>query len=240
MAELPGVHPTAVVADDVELADDVRIGPYAVIHDGVRLAPGVRIDAHAVIGGEPQDLSFAGGRTCLEIGRGTAVREGAVIHRSTTPDRPTRIGASCLIMGQSHIGHDCWVGDGVVVCQQSALAGHVTVGDHAVIGGMTGVHQHVRVGSRAMVAAMAKVNRDVLPFSAVDGNPATHRALNAVGLRRAGIRGDEYAALRAAFHRLREGQDPGDSTELVGVLKDFLAARSTRGISPFHRGRCAS
>ncbi|WP_202818999.1 hypothetical protein [Actinosynnema sp. ALI-1.44] len=223
------------MSDEADVADDVQVGPYAVIHAGVRLASGVRVDAHAVIGGDPQVLSFSLGGTCLEIGRNTAVREGAIIHRSTTPARPTRIGADCLIMGQTHISHDCWVGDSVVVCQQSALAGHVTVADHAVIGGMTGVHQHVRIGSRAMVGAMAKVTRDVLPFCAVDGNPATHRALNVIGLRRAGIRGDEYAALRAAFHRLRAGEEPDDSTELVGTLKKFVAERSLRGISSFYR-----
>nr|WP_042183526.1 DapH/DapD/GlmU-related protein [Kibdelosporangium sp. MJ126-NF4]CEL15591.1 Acyl-[acyl-carrier-protein]--UDP-N-acetylglucosamine O-acyltransferase [Kibdelosporangium sp. MJ126-NF4]CTQ98255.1 Acyl-[acyl-carrier-protein]--UDP-N-acetylglucosamine O-acyltransferase (EC 2.3.1.129) [Kibdelosporangium sp. MJ126-NF4] len=235
MADLVGVHPTAVVSSAADVADDVRIGPYAVIHAGVRLAHGVRIDSHAVIGGEPQDSSFTGGPTWVEIGRNTAVREAAVIHRATTPLRPTRIGADCLIMGQTHIGHDCWIGDGVVVSQLAAIAGHVTVGDDVVIGGMSGVHQHVRIGRRAMVGAMAKVNRDVLPFSAVDGNPATHRALNAIGLRRAGIVGDDYAALRAAFRRLRAGEELGNSTALVACLAEFLAARSLRGISPFYR-----
>lgn len=236
MAVLPDVHPTAVVSCAAEVADDVRIGPYAVIHAGVRLATGVTIDAHAVIGGEPQDLSFAGGPTCLEIGANTAVREGAVIHRATSAARPTRIGADCLIMGQTHIGHDCWLGDGVVVCQQAALSGHVTVDSDAVLGGKCGVHQHVRIGSRAMVGAMAKVTRDVLPFCAVDGFPATHRSLNVIGLRRAGIVGDDYRALRAAFHRLRAGEELADDcTALVAELSKFLAARSLRGIAPFYR-----
>jgi UDP-N-acetylglucosamine acyltransferase len=189
-----------------------------------------------VLGGDPQDLSFTGGPTCLEIGANTAVREGAIIHRATTAARPTRIGADCLIMGQTHIGHDCWIGDGVVVAQQSALAGHVTVGDGVVVGGKCGVHQHVRIGSRAMIGAMAKVTRDVLPFCAVDGIPATHRALNVIGLRRAGIVGDDYRALRAAFHLLRAGEEiPDGCTALVATLAEFLAGRSLRGISPFHR-----
>lgn len=229
------VHSTAVVSSAAEVADDVEIGPYAVVHAGVRLAPGVRIDAHAVIGGEPQDLSFTGGVTYLEVGRDTAIREGAVIHRATTSARPTRIGAKCLIMGQTHIGHDCWIGDGVVVSQQAGIAGHVTIGDGAVIGGMCGVHQHVRIGTQAMVAAMAKVNRDVLPFCAVDGNPATHRALNVVGLRRAGVANADYRALRSAFQRLRAGQELDDVGGLVDQLAQFLAEKSLRGIASFQR-----
>jgi UDP-N-acetylglucosamine acyltransferase len=229
------IHPTAVVSGDAVVADDVIIGPYAVVHPYVRLASGVRVDAHAVLGGDPQDLSFSGGVTWLEIGPGTVLREGAIVHRSTSPDVPTRIGASCLVMGQVHISHDAQVGDRVVVAQQTALAGHVTVGSDAVIGGMTAVHQHVRIGRRAMVGALAKVTRDVLPFCAVDGNPATHRALNVVGLRRAGFSVRDCRALRAAYNRLRSGLSLDDRAGLVGQLAEFLEVPSRRGISAFSR-----
>lgn len=229
------IHPTALVSDEAMLADNVEVGPYAIVHAGVRLARGVRIDAYAVIGGDPQDLAFEGGATGLEIGPDTVVREGAILHRATTADSPTRIGARCLIMGQTHIGHDCQVGDHVTIAQQAGLAGHVVVEEHAVIGGMAGVHQHVRIGRHAMVGGMAKVTRDVLPFFAVDGHPATHRSLNAVGLRRAGIPPAEYRALREAFQQLRNGGEPNEETGMVGHLVKFLGAHSKRGITPFRR-----
>jgi UDP-N-acetylglucosamine acyltransferase len=231
------VHPTAVVSQAAEIADDVVIGPYAVVHAYVRLAGGVRVDAHAVIGGDPQDLSFSGGVTWLEVGAGTVVREAAIVHRATTPDVPTRIGARCLIMGQVHISHDSQIGDDVVVSQRATLAGHVAVGSGAVIGGMAGVHQHVRIGRRAMVGAMAKVTRDVLPFCAVDGNPATHRALNIVGLRRAGFSVEECRVLRQVFNRLRSGQPLDDRAGLPGAVAEFLDLPSRRGISAFNRVR---
>lgn len=100
---------------------------------------------------------------------------------------------------------------------------------------LCGVHQHVRIGQRAMVAAMAKVSRDVLPFCAVDGNPATHRALNIVGLRRAGIPATEYRALRQALNRLRSGERLERADGIVGELSSFAAVRSRRGISAFAR-----
>jgi UDP-N-acetylglucosamine acyltransferase len=231
------IHPTAVVSDGAVIAEDVEIGPYAVIRPFVRLAQGVRVDAHAVLGGEPQDLSFAGGVTWLEVGRGTVIREAAIVHRATSPGVPTRIGASCLIMGQVHISHDAQIGDRVVVAQQSALAGHVSVEPDAVIGGMTAVHQHVRIGRRAMVGAYAKVTHDVLPFFAVDGNPATHRALNVVGLRRAGVSVEECRVLRRAYNRLRSGLTLEDRTGLAGAIGEFLDVSSRRGISAFHRAR---
>lgn len=229
------IHPTSVVSGDAELAAGVQIGPYAVVHAGVRLGAGVRIDAHAVIGGDPQDLSFRGGPTGLEVGRGTVIREAAIVHRATTAARPTYIGADCLIMGQTHVGHDCHIDDGAVISQGTVLGGHVSVGAGAVIGGLCGIHQHVRIGQRAMVGAHAKVSRDVLPFCAVDGNPATHRALNVVGLRRAGIPPAEYRALREALNRLRTGSGLDAADGIVGQLSSFAAAQSRRGISAFAR-----
>lgn len=231
------IHPTAVVSGDAVIADDVVIGPYAVVHPYVRLAAGVRVDAHAVLGGDPQDLSFPGGVTWLEVGQGTVVREAAIVHRATTPDVPTRIGASCLIMGQVHISHDAQVGDRVVVVQRTAIGGHVTVGSDVMIGGMVAVHQHVRIGRMAMVGATAKVTRDVLPFCAVDGNPATHRALNAVGLRRAGFSAEDRRVLRQAYNRLRSGLSLTEGVGLVGQLAEFVDTPSRRGLSPFNRVR---
>jgi UDP-N-acetylglucosamine acyltransferase len=231
------LHPTAVVSSDAVIADDVVIGPYAVVHAHVRLARGVRVDAHAVLGGDPQDLSFAGGVTWLEVGPDTVIREAVIVHRATAPDTPTRIGAACLIMGQVHVGHDAQVGDRVVVAQHTVLAGHVSVGPDAVIGGMSAVHQHVRIGRRAMVGGFAKVTRDVLPFCAVDGNPATHRALNAVGLRRAGVSAEDRRVLRQAYNRLRDGRPVDDRAGLAGQLAEFLGMPSRRGISAFNRVR---
>jgi UDP-N-acetylglucosamine acyltransferase len=227
------VHPSAVVAPEAELADDVVIGPYAVVHGCVRLAAGVRVDAHAVLGGDPQDLAFAGGPTTLEVGPDTVIREAAIVHRSTGVT-PTRIGAGCLIMGQVHVAHDCQLGDGVVVSQAATLGGHVSVGDGAVVGGMCAVQQHVRIGRQAMVGSLSKVTRDVLPFCGVDGNPATHRALNVVGLRRSGMPPADYRALRRVFDLLRDGHELDSWPDgPVAQLVEFLAGPSRRGISPF-------
>ncbi len=247
------IHPTAVVSPKAQLASDVQIGPYAVvegpceigpgveigphavIHPFVRLGAGVRVGPHAVLGGAPQDLSYQGQETWLEVGPRTVLREGVVLHRSTREDRPTRIGSDCYLMGYVHVGHDAQVGCGVVLTQSVGVAGHVEIGDHAVVGGLAGIHQFVRIGTRAMVGGLAKVTRDVLPFSLAEGSPARHYRLNTVGLRRAGIVGERYRALERAFRALREGGDLEGlpETEEVQALKAFLAAPSKRHLSGF-------
>lgn len=249
-----GIHATAVISSTVELSADVEVGPYAVIegptvlgpgvrigphaivHGRVLLAAGVQVGAHAVLGGEPQDLSYRGAPTCLEVGRGTVIREAAILHRSTDPERPTRVGAHCVLMGQSHVAHDCQLDDQVILSHGAGLAGHVTVGVGAVIGGKAGVHQHVRIGQQSMVGGMAAVVRDVLPFCLADGVPARHRRLNTLGLERGAIDPETHRALCAAFGRLRDGQeiDDGCGGDAVLTLRVFLAESSPRGISTFH------
>jgi UDP-N-acetylglucosamine acyltransferase len=191
-----------------------------------------------VLGGLPQDLSFKGQETWLEVGENTVLREGVILHRSTKEEAPTRIGAGCYLMGHVHVGHDAQVGNGVILTQSVALAGHVEIGDYAVVGGLAGIHQFVRVGSRAMVGGLAKVTRDVLPFSLADGSPALHYRLNTVGLRRAGIHGERYRALEQAFRAVREGRplEGLPDTEEVQMLKAFLAGPSRRRLSGFVRG----
>jgi UDP-N-acetylglucosamine acyltransferase len=250
------IHPTAVVSPRAHLAPDVKVGPYAVIegpceigpgvelgahvviHPFVRLASGVKVGPHAVLGGEPQDLSFKGQETWLEVGAGTILREGVILHRSTKEERPTRIGSGCYLMGYVHVGHDAQVGNGVILTQGVAVAGHVEIGDYAVIGGLAGIHQFVRIGTRAMVGGLSKLTRDVLPFSLVEGSPALHYRLNTVGLRRAGVSAERYRVLEQAFRAVREGRplDGLPETEEVRTLKAFLAAPSRRHLSGFVRG----
>ncbi len=250
------IHPTAVVSPKAYLAPDVKVGPYAVIegpceigagveigahvviHPFVRLLAGVKVGPHAVLGGEPQDLSYKGQETWLEVGAGTVLREGVVLHRSTKEEEPTRIGSGCYLMGYVHVGHDAQVGNGVILTQSAAIAGHVQIGDYAVVGGLAGIHQFVRIGTRAMVGALSKPTRDVLPFSLAEGSPALHFRLNTVGLRRAGITGERYQVLEQAFRALRAGRPLDDlpDTEEVQVLKAFLLAPSRRNLSGFVRG----
>jgi UDP-N-acetylglucosamine acyltransferase len=256
------VHPTAVVSAEAELDDAVEVGPFAVVEAGARLGRGVVLRAHAVVhgcvtlaervtvaphavvGGAPQDLSFDPRRpSFVEVGAATVLREGVTVHRSTT-GVPTRIGAGCLLMGHVHVAHDCRIGDGVVISQGSGLAGHVTVGDRAVIGGLTGIHQHVRVGRLAMVGGLSKITRDVLPFTVVDGVPASHWQVNSLGMRRSDIPAAEQRAVRRAFLTLQGGgsvaEEEGVGSELVRDLVEFHRGPSSRGIAPFGRGLPAS
>ena len=247
------IHSTAIIADRVELGENVRVGPYAVIEDDVfigadteigphcvihpytRIGTGNRIHAHVVLGNTPQHTAFKPGTVSrLEIGNNNDIREFVSIHRALHTDTTTRIGSGCMIMASSHIGHDCIIGDQVIITTFVGVAGHVEIGEHAVIGGAVGVHQFVRIGAYAMVGAHALVRKDVMPFSLAGGLGAEHYRLNTIGLRRNGVSGERYRSLEKAYRILRNGGtlDQVD-TEETRYLKQWLEMPSKRGLSGF-------
>jgi UDP-N-acetylglucosamine acyltransferase len=227
----------AVVEAGAQLGDGVQVGPMAVICGSARLKAGVLVFPHAVIGADPQvrDLQPESGGT-TEIGPGTVLREGVTIHCGTNGGR-TVVGADCLVMANSHIAHDCRVGDNVVISHGVGLAGHVTVGDDATIGGLAGVHQWVRIGELAMLGALAKATRDILPMTLADGNPARHHRVNSVGLDRRGVGADDQNSIVRVFAELAAGREIAEQPDsAAGRIASFLRAPSRRGLAAFATG----
>lgn len=248
-----GIHPSAIVSQRVSIGERVEIGPYSIIEDQVSIGSGTTIGAHSliyshthigmdnhiaahvVLGGAPQDISFGNRPTELHIGNGNHIREYSSIHRATRIDQPTHVGDRNYIMCNSHIGHDCQIGDGVIITSFVGLGGHVIVEDHAVIGAGAGIHQFCRIGCYAMVAGFTPLRKDVLPFCMIGGQPVRHYRLNTVGLRRAGVKAERYQALEQAVRVLRRdlrAEFPTD-TEETRWLRQWIDAPSKRGIYGF-------
>jgi UDP-N-acetylglucosamine acyltransferase len=233
------VGPLAVIEEDVEIGEGTSIAAHAVIKRYTRLGARNRIHEHAVIGGAPQDVKFDPGCvSSAEIGNDNILREGVTVHRGSRPGSATRVGDGCFLMAQAHVAHDCIVGNQVVMANAATLGGEVVVQDRAFISGLVGVHQFCRVGRVAMVGGLSKVVQDVLPFCITDGNPARARGLNLVGLRRAGFKAADIAALKEAYRMLHQRVPLKEAaarmrespSEAVRELGAFIAA-SKRGFA---------
>ncbi len=228
------VHPTAVIEPGAVIGPRCRIGPYCVIGPEVVLAGDNHLHSHVVVAGitrigegthifpfasvgtAPQDLKYAGERTELIIGARNRIREYATMSPGTAGGGGvTRIGDGGLFMMHTHIGHDCQIGNGVILSNCATLAGHCVVEDQVILGGMAGVHQFVRIGRGAMIGGMSGVEKDVIPFGLVAGERAHLAGLNLVGLKRRGTD-------RAAIHGLRSAFD--QIFESGGTLRDRVAA----------------
>jgi UDP-N-acetylglucosamine acyltransferase len=248
------IHPTAYIAQNVTLGDNVTISPFAVIESNVKIGDGCQIGSHCVLkpyvklgknnslhphvvlGDLPQDTSFkAETVSWLIIGDNNVFREGFTAHRSAQENGETRIGSNCFLMNNSHVAHDCVLGDGVIFANNVAIGGFVEVGDKVFMGGNVVAHQFCRIGSYAIVQGTTGLSMDVIPFTLIGGHYAKHYKLNTVGLRRAGITGNRYAVLASAFRLLKNKQplDGLEETDELRFLKEWLAVKSKRGVHGF-------
>ena len=253
------IHSTAIVDPSAEIAETAEIGPYCIIEADVTIGAGTIVDAHVVIKGPtvigennhihsfasigdlPQDLGFdPNSRTQLIIGDRNSIREYVSIHRAIVADECiTRIGNDNMLMAHVHIGHNCILGNNIVIVNSANLAGHVEVGDWAILSGFTGFHQFCKVGAHAFVGFQSKVTQDILPFVMyAESSPKT---INAKGLQRRGFEKSEIQDIRQAFKAVyRNGlskedfvkvlEDKAKSSPSVKLMLDFIN-QSNRGIA---------
>jgi len=260
------IHPTAVVDRRAEMGEDVIVGAFSIIGPEVTLGRGVEVGHHvvlegrvvigpearighgSVLGGAPQDLKFkAETPSGVRVGAATVIREYVTIHRATRADGWTDVGARCLLMGLTHVGHDCRLGEGVVLVNYAGLSGHCELDDFVTIGGQSGLPPFTRVGTFGYLGGFSKLEADLPPYLLANGVPAVVRGINNVGLRRAGMVPAERRALKNA-HRIlyRGGLAPGPALErlrreapaspAVERLIAFAAASTRRGICAPPRG----
>jgi UDP-N-acetylglucosamine acyltransferase len=215
------IHETAIVSSGARVSNLCHIGAFCTIGDEVTLGEGVRLDSHVTVDGKtsigdgthvfpfvsiglaPQDLKYDGEPTATEIGRGNQIREFVTIHRGTAGGGGlTKIGDDNLLMAQTHIAHDCKLGNEIIMANAATLAGHVVIADRASVGAYSGVHQFCRIGLEAFVGGYSVVVKDAMPFAIIQGNHAKCYGLNRLGMKRRGYSKEAIEKLNHAFHLL--------------------------------------
>jgi UDP-N-acetylglucosamine acyltransferase len=236
------IGPYCVIGAEVELGEDCELISHVAIHGPTRIGSHNRFFPFCAVGGEPQDVTYAGEKTRLEMGDHNVVREYATINRGTVKGGGvTRVGSHTLIMAYAHIGHDSVVDNRAMLVNGATLAGHVIVEEWAVVGALCCVHQFTRIGAHAYIGGGTVVTKDVLPFAKVAA-PREVRTfgLNAVGLERRGFSKERIHAIHHAFRvllnsklnttqALEKLKAEGDQGEDVAMLIRFIE-ESERGV----------
>lgn len=256
------IDPRAVVSPSAKLGKGVRIAAYAIVGDEVELGDGCVVESHAVVkgpstfgpnnhfypfstvGGDPQDLTYTGQRVRLEAGEGNEFREFCTVHRGTIKGGGvTRVGNHSLLMAYSHVGHDCVIGDRVILTNGVQLAGHIVVEDYAGISAFCLLHQFVRIGRHSYIGAGTVITQDVPPFSLIVGE-RTNRCygINKVGLERHGFSPERIRTLEQAYrYLLRSKLNTSQAVEKMrGTLSEsedvqtlirFIESTTDRGLT---------
>jgi len=236
------IHPTAVVHPLARIGADVEIGPYCVIGadvtigDRTRIGPQVVVEGvtrigaenlivgQASIGGPPQDLSYRGEPTEVEIGDRNTIREFVTINRGTVKGGGiTRVGSDNMLMACCHVAHDCELKDRIILANGVLLAGHVLVEENANVSGGAAAHHFVTIGAYAYIGGMSRMVQDVPPFMILEGHPSRVRGVNVIGLQRGGVPESDIEALREAFKRVWRSGDPRSKT-LEGLHAEFAGS----------------
>jgi len=226
----------AIVGKKAVIAEGVEVGPFAIIEDGVELRRGVKIWPHAyicggtiideetqvhmgaVVGHLPQDLAFKNKPSYVRIGKRAIIREYATIHRGTKEGSATVIGDDCYLMAISHVGHNCEIGNSVIIANGALLAGYVMVGDSAFISGNVVIHQFCRIGKLAMVGGFTGINQDVPPYMLARG-PSIVESVNLVGLKRVKCAKEVLDSIKEAYKILYKSDlNTTQAIEAIGKL----------------------
>jgi UDP-N-acetylglucosamine acyltransferase len=234
------IDPTARIEDGAVIGAGTSIGPYCVVGPHVVIGADCKLMAHVsvaghttigagcvihpfvALGGPPQDLSYRGEPTRLEIGERCCLREGVTMNVGTKKGGGlTRVGARGYFMNNSHVGHDCVVGNDVIFATSATLGGHCEIGDFVYIGGLSAVHQFTRIGPQVMVGGICGVRGDVIPFGLVNGQYASLEGFNIIGMKRRKFTRDRLAALRSFYKKLFHG--PGIFAERLNGVQPMAA-----------------
>ena len=238
----------AIIGPDVTIGEGTEIGPNAVIMGRTQIGKNNKVFPNVFIGMDPQDLKYKGASTEVIIGDNNTFRECVTINKATGEGEKTIIGNNNLLMAYTHIGHNCELGNRIVLSNSVQVAGHVKVEDKAIIGGCLGVHQFVHIGYLSMIGGMTRVDRDVPPFCLAEGHPGRLRGLNRIGIKRSGLMENNDFDLKLlqstwnllfkstyvmseALHEAMKGKLDFSSKKLCDFLKDSIT-KERRGPMP--------
>jgi UDP-N-acetylglucosamine acyltransferase len=228
------IHPSAFVSSKADIHKNASIGPWCIVENGAKIAENAVLDARvhiygntsigtgthifdgAVIGGDPQALKYKGEQTFLEIGESCTIREYTTINRGCGENAVTKIANNVLLMAYSHIGHDCFLEDGVVISNGVQLGGHVNVGEFATIGGGTYVQQFAKIGAYSFAGGTLKIDRDVPPASRALGDPARFAGLNLHALRKHNFSEERITLLERNYRELYRSGKP-----IAEIISEF-------------------
>ena len=222
----------SIIGPNVSIGDRTEIGNYVTISSGTNLGTDCRIFHSCSIGEIPQDLKYDNEDTVVIIGDRTVIREFVTINKGTSSSGKTVVGEDCLFMASTHIAHDCFVGDHVIMSNLATLGGHVTIDDWAILSGGVLVHQFCKVGQHAFVGAGGFISQDVPPFILAAGSPLEFNGINSVGLKRRGFSSEQRKDIKSIYNIFFRSKN-NRKDNVIKIKKEIPISENTKLILNF-------
>ena len=202
IAEDVKIDSGCLIEKDVVIEKGTKISKGVIIKSGVRIGENNEIHPYSVIGDMPQDIKHEKKTGKIVIGDSNTIREFSTINLPIGEATETKIGNNNYMMAYSHVGHNCKIGNNVLLVNGATLGGYSEVEDFAYISAFVPVHQWVRIGSYSLIGGGFRIIKDLVPFAMAAGSPLRVISYNSRGLRRNGFSHERIEAIKKAFRLL--------------------------------------
>jgi UDP-3-O-[3-hydroxymyristoyl] glucosamine N-acyltransferase len=164
IGECTHIGPGCAIGTCVRIGRECEIYPNVTIYPGTTVGDRVIVHAGAVLGsdgfGYVRDPKTGHYEKFPQVGR-LLIEDDVEIGANATVDRgaldETRIRRGAKIDNLVHIGHNCQIGDDVVIAAQTGLSGSIVIENRAVLGGQVGIGEHARIGEGVMIGGQGGV-----------------------------------------------------------------------------------
>lgn len=239
------IHKSAIIEDGAKIAPNVTVGPFCFIGKDVELKSGCRVESNVILKGKlsvDEDVkifSFAvigceGSQ--IKVGTKTHIREFTQIGTQKSEDENNKkiiIGANNFIMGYVQILFGVELEDFCIVTNAVRLYENVKCHERVIIGGLSTIEANNTIGTGVMIGGASVVTTDIPPFMLVEGNKATIKGLNIIGLRRRLDNKEDIEEIKAIYKKvLGSGADKvlaqeiadTNANEYIIKLASFIAS----------------
>ncbi|MCD6432755.1 MAG: acyl-ACP--UDP-N- acetylglucosamine O-acyltransferase [Sulfurimonas sp.] len=208
------IHSSVVIEDGAKIADDVTIGPFCYIGKNVKLSKGCQLESNVILKGKlsiDENVRIFSFTTIghensnIKIGKNTHIREFAQIGSQDDENEKSKkivIGSNNFLMGYVQILSGVETGDHCIFTNAVRLYENVKCEEKVIIGGLSTIEANNTLGTGVMVGGASYVNHDMPPFTLVEGNKASVKGLNVIGLRRRLENKDDIEEIKAIFKRV--------------------------------------
>ena len=233
------IGPFCYIDKNVEIGDNNTFLNGVTVHYGARIGNNNEFFPGASISTKPQDLKFRGEDTLCCVGDNNSIRENVTLSRGTASKGKTVIGSNNLLMESMHVGHDCVLGNGLIIGNSTKFAGEVVIDDNAIVSASVLCHQFCHIGGYVMIQGGSRFSQDIPPYIIAGKEPTKYCGLNLVGLRRRGFSNELIDHIHNAYRLLyskgilsegiQEVKNNLQMTKEISYILDFVE-NSKRGI----------
>ena len=223
------IHKTTIIEDGAKIASDVKIGPFCHIGKDVEIASGVILESNIILKGklkianDVRIFSFTtmgNEKSDIQVGEKTHIREFTQIGTQEPLEekkaKKISIGANSFLMAYVQVLNGVTIGDFNILTNAVRLYEDVTCEQRVIIGGLTTVEAGITIGTGVMIGGASCVEHDIPPFTLTEGNKASVKGLNVVGLRRRLDNKQDIEKIKAIFKRiLGDGVDKELASKLA-------------------------